>query len=147
MLTKSEVKAIIDSYYEASRKLLAEGATDINGVPLFVGKDIDESKIIHRFPFFSLYSKPMHEFIASGKLKPLLNVLEGYKPRIAEDEKDGVVFNHYVNAPNSKFKQMGWHTDNVEHSIPNASHHQSLASSEVLRWQSSPHVEYRCIPR
>jgi hypothetical protein len=113
VLSKSEVKDIIDSYYEASEKLLAEGATDINGVPLFVGKDIDDSKIIHRFPFFSLYSKPMHEFIAGGKLKPLLNLLEGYKPRIAEDEKDGVVFNHYVNAPNSKFKQMGWHTDSI----------------------------------
>jgi ectoine hydroxylase-related dioxygenase (phytanoyl-CoA dioxygenase family) len=26
-------------------------------------------------------------------------------------KKDGLVFNHYINAQNSKFSQMGWHTD------------------------------------
>ncbi|HTB31574.1 MAG TPA: phytanoyl-CoA dioxygenase family protein [Bacteroidia bacterium] len=113
VLSKEEVKAIINSYNEASEKLIAEKATTINGVPLFLGKDTDGSKMIHRFPFFSLYSKPMHEFIASGKLKPLLNLLEGFKPRIVENEKDGVVFNHYVNSAGSKFKQMGWHTDSI----------------------------------
>lgn len=113
VLLKEEVKAILDSYNRASQKLLAEGAKEINGVPLFMGEDVDGNKMIHRFPFFSQHSKPMHEFIISGKLKPLLNLLEGYKPRIAENEKDGVVFNHYVNVSNSKFKQMGWHTDSI----------------------------------
>ncbi len=113
VLSKAEVNAIIDSYYEAQNKLIAENAKDINGVPLFMGGDIDGSKIIHRFPFFSQHSKPMHEFIISGKLKPLLGLLKGFKARIAENEKDGVVFNHYVNTPYSKFKQMGWHTDSI----------------------------------
>ncbi len=113
VLPKEEVKAIIESYYEAQKKLIADGTTEINGVPLFMGGDIDGSKMIHRFPFFSLHSKPMHEFITSGKLKPLLGLIGDYKVRIAEDEKDGVVFNHYVNTPHSKFKQMGWHTDSI----------------------------------
>jgi hypothetical protein len=113
VLSKEEVNAILKSYYEAQVLLFAEGATEINGVPLFVGEDENGNKIIHRFPFFSLYSKPMHEFIARGKLKPFLNLLDGYKVRIAEDEKDGVVFNHYVNTPKSNFKQMGWHTDSI----------------------------------
>lgn len=113
VLSKEEVKAIIDSYYEAQKKLFAEGATEINGVPLFMGEDVYGSKMIHRFPFFSLHSKPMHDFITSGKLKPLLNLIGDYKVRIAENEKDGVVFNHYVNSKGSKFKQMGWHTDSI----------------------------------
>ena len=33
--------------------------------------------------------------------------------RIGEDEKDGVVVNHYVNVPNSSYKQLGWHTDSA----------------------------------
>jgi ectoine hydroxylase-related dioxygenase (phytanoyl-CoA dioxygenase family) len=33
--------------------------------------------------------------------------------RIAENEKDGVIFNHYVNTESSNFRQMGWHTDSM----------------------------------
>jgi phytanoyl-CoA hydroxylase len=113
VLSKDEVQAIIDSHTDAQQKLFAEGAKDINGVPLFTGIDEKGNKMIHRFPFFSLLSKPIHEFIASGRLKPLLKLLPGYNPRIAEDEKDGVVFNYYLNSPQSKFKQMGWHTDSI----------------------------------
>ena len=51
--------------------------------------------------------------MTSGRIKPLLKLLDGYKPRIAENEKDGVIFNHYINAAESKFKQMGWHTDSI----------------------------------
>lgn len=113
VLQPEEVKAIIDSYKSASKQLIDKNVSEINGVPLFLGYDVDGGKIIHRFPFFSLYSRPMHEFVVNGKIKPLLKLLNGYKPRIAEDEKDGVVFNHYVNAADSKFKQMGWHTDSI----------------------------------
>jgi ectoine hydroxylase-related dioxygenase (phytanoyl-CoA dioxygenase family) len=34
-----------------------------------------------------------------------------YEGRIGEAEKDGLVFNHYVNSAESKFTQLGWHTD------------------------------------
>jgi phytanoyl-CoA hydroxylase len=37
--------------------------------------------------------------------------LKPYEGRLGIGEKDGLVFNHYVNQPNSKFSQMGWHTD------------------------------------
>jgi len=38
-------------------------------------------------------------------------LLQPYSGRIGENEKDGLVVNHYVNTANSKFTQMGWHTD------------------------------------
>ena len=113
VLSKEYVTAIIDSYNEAQEMLVSSGKKDINGVPIFFGHDDTGNKIIHRFPFFSQYSKPMHEFVASKRLKPLLQLLDGYKPRITENEKDGVVFNHYYNAKDSKFKKMGWHTDSI----------------------------------
>lgn len=112
VLSKEEVKLIIESYKEAQDILIAAETKEINGVPIFYGND-DNGKIIHRFPFFSLYSKPMHEFVSGNRLKPLLKLLEGYKPRIVENEKDGVVLNHYYNTPGSKFKKMGWHTDSI----------------------------------
>ena len=89
MLSTEEVKAIIDSYYEAQAKLIKENVKTINGVPLFYGKDIRRESVIHRFPFFSLYSKPMHQFVTDVRLKPVLKLLQGYDPRIVEDEKDG----------------------------------------------------------
>ena len=113
VLNKQEVEAIINSYNEASEMLIKGHKTEINGIPLFYGKDDKSNTMIHRFPFFSQYSKPMHEFISGKKVKPLLKLLEGFNPRIAEDEKDGVVFNHYYNAKGSKFKKMGWHTDSI----------------------------------
>lgn len=45
------------------------------------------------------------------RLHALLTLLQPYEGRIAEIEKDGLVLNHYVRTPNSKFSQMGWHTD------------------------------------
>jgi ectoine hydroxylase-related dioxygenase (phytanoyl-CoA dioxygenase family) len=33
--------------------------------------------------------------------------------RLGLTEKDGVVFNHYVNTEGSAFSQMGWHTDSA----------------------------------
>ncbi|WP_449435146.1 phytanoyl-CoA dioxygenase family protein [Pedobacter steynii] len=49
-------------------------------------------------------------------LDPRLNgllELAGAGSRLGESEKDGMVFNHYVNGPDSKFTKMGWHTDGL----------------------------------
>lgn len=112
-LSKEEVASIIAEYNTAVNELIASKSTNINGVPLFYGQDEKGNKLIHRFPFFSQYSKTMHKFVTGERVKPLLKLLEGYNPRIGENEKDGVVFNHYYNAPNSRYKKMGWHTDSI----------------------------------
>ncbi|MEI9935232.1 MAG: hypothetical protein WDM71_10380 [Ferruginibacter sp.] len=33
-------------------------------------------------------------------------------------KKDGLVVNHYVNSPYSKFTQLGWHTDSPRRFVP-----------------------------
>jgi len=113
VLSHDNVDVISKSYNEAVEHLIKTGTTEINGVPLFFGQDEKGNKMIHRFPFFSQHSKPMHEFVTGKRLKPLLKLLEGYNPRITENEKDGVVFNHYYNSTESKYKKMGWHTDSI----------------------------------
>jgi ectoine hydroxylase-related dioxygenase (phytanoyl-CoA dioxygenase family) len=36
---------------------------------------------------------------------------EAINPRVGENEKDGLVINHYINTDTSRFTRMGWHTD------------------------------------
>lgn len=45
------------------------------------------------------------------RLHALTQLLGPYEGRISENEKDGLVVNHYVNTEESEFRQLGWHTD------------------------------------
>src|ERR1019366_4314658 len=54
---------------------------------------------------------PLHNLLQDQRLQALLKFLSPYEGRIAEQEKDGMVVNEYINIPNSSFTQMGWHTD------------------------------------
>jgi hypothetical protein len=67
--------------------------------------------MIQRMCFTNKYSDVLAEFLKDPRFELLLELLGPYDGRIGADEKDGLVFNHYVNQPNSKFTQMGWHTD------------------------------------
>lgn len=90
---------------------LAEGIEKINGIPLKFGQDPAGNKMIQRMCFTNKYSQVLAEFLKDPRFKLLLDLLAPYEGRISEEEKDGLVFNHYINQPNSKFTQMGWHTD------------------------------------
>jgi len=90
---------------------LAEGREKVNGVPLKFGKDEAGNKIIQRFCFLSQYSTALHEFLQDPRLQALPELVYPYEGRIGENEKDGLVLNHYIRTPNSQFSQMGWHTD------------------------------------
>jgi phytanoyl-CoA hydroxylase len=46
------------------------------------------------------------------RFKTLLKLV-GPDARLGDKEKDGMVLNHYVNGPTSKFTQMGWHIDGL----------------------------------
>ncbi|HNP48131.1 MAG TPA: phytanoyl-CoA dioxygenase family protein [Bacteroidia bacterium] len=107
-----EVSAILKSTEEIQEKWIHDDVKVINGVPVKFGVDENGKKIVHRFPFTSQFSEPVHNFVNSDRVK-CLTVLLPPGSRIAENEKDGVVFNHYVNTPDSNFRQMGWHTDSM----------------------------------
>ncbi len=91
--------------------LLANDIKKVNGIPLKFGTDVDGSKLIQRIAFTSFYSKALGEFLKNSMLEKLMTLMGPYEGRIGEAEKDGLVFNHYVNTMESKFTQLGWHTD------------------------------------
>jgi phytanoyl-CoA hydroxylase len=107
-----EVQEIINSTEDLQHKWISNGVKKINGVPIKFGVDETGRQIVHRFPFTSQYSEAVHRFVNSPRVK-CLKVLLPKGSRIAENEKDGVIVNHYVNTASSNFRQMGWHTDSM----------------------------------
>jgi len=90
---------------------LKENIDIVNGVPIKFGRDVDGKTIVQRYAFASKYSTFLQELLRDPRLKALFELIGLPDCRIGEDEKDGLVINHYVNSENSTFAQMGWHTD------------------------------------
>ena len=112
VLSPDLVNQIIDSTEELQQNWISKGVKKINGVPIKFGHDENGREIVHRFPFTSQYCEVVHNFVTGSKVQSL-KVLLPEGSRIAENEKDGVIVNHYVNTANSNFRQMGWHTDSM----------------------------------
>lgn len=112
-LNKEEVSSLWNSVSDVHNEWITEKREKINGIPVVFGQDEHGNKIVQRSPFTSLFSKELHAFIKSGKLKPFVKLLSNDDARLTENEKDGVVINHYINHKNSELKQMGWHTDSA----------------------------------
>lgn len=110
--TKEEVTDMLKALKEVETRWIQNNVEKINGTPIKYGKDVDGSPIVHRFAFTSLHSDVFHEFASSPRLKALKKLLPK-GARIAENEKDGVVVNHYLNSEESNFRNMGWHTDSL----------------------------------
>lgn len=111
-ISKEGVDEILDSVKTVQNDWVEKDLKLVNGIPIKYGKDVDGSTIVHRFAFTSQFSPAIHNFASQPSLTTLLDLMpEG--ARIALDEKDGVVFNHYVNVDGSNFFEMGWHTDSA----------------------------------
>jgi len=106
------VQAIINGSKEVEQKWIGQGLTKINGVPIKFGKDLNGDPIVQRFAFINQHHPIFKEILLDPRITALLQFI-GPGARLGENEKDGMVFNHYVNHPNSKFTQMGWHTDGL----------------------------------
>jgi phytanoyl-CoA hydroxylase len=106
------VQAITQSAAEVQEQWIAKDVQKVNGVPIKYGKDETGKKIVHRFAFTNLFSKAVSEFASSADLEAF-KVLLPEGARLGLTEKDGVVFNHYVNTEGSNFSNMGWHTDSA----------------------------------
>jgi len=111
-INEEAVKAIIHASKEVEQQWLATGVEKINGVPIKYGVDVDDQPIVQRFAFINKYHPVLEELALDPRFQQLLP-LAGPDARLGTDEKDGMVFNHYVNGPKSKFTQMGWHTDGL----------------------------------
>lgn len=108
---KETVKLFLSEVQQVQTKLLSSNTEKVNGIPLKYGNDVDGKVMIQRLAFTSKFSPILSEFLKDPRLHQLLPLLGNYDGRIGENEKDGLVVNHYVNSAFSQFKQLGWHTD------------------------------------
>jgi ectoine hydroxylase-related dioxygenase (phytanoyl-CoA dioxygenase family) len=110
-LNQSSVTEIIKASEDVQEKWVKENREKVNGVPIKYGSDIDGRKIVQRFAFASKFSPTLQELLQDSRFKALFPLLQSYNERVGENEKDGLVINHYINTDTSKFTKMGWHTD------------------------------------
>ena len=106
------VKLIIRASQEVQNNWIENDVKTVHGVPIKYGVDLDGSSIVQRFAFINKHHPVLAVFLLDPRFKTLLDLI-GPQARVGVDEKDGMVFNHYVNGPNSKFTQMGWHVDGL----------------------------------
>jgi len=99
-----EAESIQDDWVSKDYKM-------INGVPIKYGTDVDGKKIVQRFAFINQHSEKFSDVLQDPRLKGLFDLIGTADCRIGETEKDGLVFNHYINTDESNFSQLGWHTD------------------------------------
>ncbi|GAB3689234.1 hypothetical protein GCM10027592_05340 [Spirosoma flavus] len=108
---RETVQFFLQELQRIEEKWIAEQVDKINGTPIKYGRDENGKRIVQRFAFASWFSPVLREFLQDKRLKALTTLLQPFDGRIGEDEKDGLVVNHYVRTPESNFSRMGWHTD------------------------------------
>ena len=109
---RARVRELVEEVEAIDRRLVAEGRTHINGVPLILGTRRDGSRYIQRMVFASLFGERLHAFLQDPRFKAILDVAgPGY--RIGERERDGLVINHYRHEEGSTYQRLGWHTDSL----------------------------------
>ena len=106
------VSSIIDASKQVQQKWIDNDLQKVNGVPIKYGKDLDGSPIVQRFAFINQHHQTLSGLLLDPRFNGLLP-LAGDGARLGTEEKDGMVFNHYINGPESKFTKMGWHTDGL----------------------------------
>ncbi|MDZ4713905.1 MAG: phytanoyl-CoA dioxygenase family protein [Cytophagales bacterium] len=108
---KSTVDEMLKESQRVQQQWIDEGRKMVNGVPIKFGTDVDGKKIVQRFAFLNQFATIFQDFLKDPRLEALFEFIGAPDSRIGVDEKDGLVFNHYVNTANSNFSQLGWHTD------------------------------------
>ncbi len=109
----AHVQEILQATEQIQARWLAHGVEKVNGVPIKYGHDVDGSRIVQRFAFASQHHPVLHDLLRDARFRALFPLLEAEGGRVGENEKDGLVVNHYVNVAGSEFSQMGWHTDSL----------------------------------
>ena len=109
------VDLIIKASKEVEKKWIENGVEKVNGVPIKYGYDLNGDRIVQRFAFLSQHHPVLNEFAKDPRFNALFALLgdRAAGARLGENEKDGMVLNHYINNANSKFTKMGWHTDGL----------------------------------
>jgi ectoine hydroxylase-related dioxygenase (phytanoyl-CoA dioxygenase family) len=110
-IDRGTISTIINELENVQQYLLRNNIKKVNGIPLKFGHDEANRPLIQRIAFASQYSKFLSDFLKDERLQVISRLLRPYEGRIGENEKDGLVVNHYVNTAFSQFTKLGWHTD------------------------------------
>ena len=110
-INKDAIETLINGSKSVEKEWVSADKLKANGVPIKYGKDLDGSKIVQRFAFINQHNPVFTEVLRDPRFEALTGIVPG--SRIGDKEKDGMVLNHYINGPESKFTQMGWHTDGL----------------------------------
>ena len=111
-LAPAEVQLVLAELRAVEEQWDREGRQKARGIPIKWGREGDGRRYVNRFAFASLYSERLHALLGGAKIQSLAGLL-GPGFRLGEDEKDGMVVNHYVNLEGSRYKELGWHTDGL----------------------------------
>lgn len=111
-LTPEQVQEIVSASEDVQQRWISGNVEKVNGVPVKYGKDLDGQPIVQRFAFINQHTRVLSDLLKDNRLQTLLQLI-GPGARLGENEKDGMVLNHYVNGPESTFTKMGWHTDGL----------------------------------
>jgi len=110
-IPKEKVNELLKEAESIQNDWVSKGYKMINGVPIKYGTDVDGKKIVQRFAFINQHSEMFADVLKDSRLKGLFDLIGNADCRIGETEKDGLVFNHYINTDESNYSQLGWHTD------------------------------------
>lgn len=110
VMSEDEVAKILSEMHAVESKLRDENITHVNGVPVWWGAGPEGKPWLQRMGFSSVYSDWLESFVTDARFEPVRRLI-GENARIGTREKDGVVFNRYINMPGSLRPDLAWHTD------------------------------------
>lgn len=110
-INRQVVEDMLRESERVQEEWIKEGRKMVCGVPIKFGRDVNGTPIVQRFAFLNKYSPLFEEFLKDPRLLALFDFIGAPDSRIGVNERDGLVFNHYVNTENSNYTQLGWHTD------------------------------------
>lgn len=112
-INEDTVKAFLAESERVQNEWIKNDVKMVNGVPIKYGTDVDGRKIVQRFAFLNHHSPLMAEFLRDPRFEALFELIGAPDCRVGVNEKDGLVFNHYINIDSSNYSQLGWHTDSL----------------------------------
>jgi phytanoyl-CoA hydroxylase len=105
-----EVDRVLSEMDQIEARLIAEQTDRVRGVPVWFGTGPDGQPWLQRMGFASTMSPWLEAFVTDRRFEPIRRLI-GEDARIGTNEKDGVVFNRYLNLPGSLRPDLAWHTD------------------------------------
>lgn len=108
--SQAEVDTLLTEVGRITAELVESGDRSVFGVPVWMGTDPDGAPLLQRMPFTSTRSQALRDFVTDDRFDCVRRLI-GEDARIGHNEKDGAVFNQYVNVEGSLRPNLAWHTD------------------------------------